>query len=61
MMPILRFEKSLVIQDFVQFAQKNNLDLSDLLIAHSALFDDCEKILTFDKRASRLSVFEWVK
>ena len=36
LMPVLRFEQQPAIQKFLQNAQKNSHDLSDLLIAHSA-------------------------
>ncbi len=57
-MPILAFEAQPAIQGFISSAQKTKLDLSDLLIAHSAVFSGCERLLTFDKRASKLEFFE---
>ena len=37
------------------------IDLSDILIAHSALFAGCECMLTFDKRASGFGLFELLR
>lgn len=58
LMPILKFEKKSVIQEFSQAARNNNHDLSDLLIAHCARADGCEKTITFDKKASQYTLFE---
>ncbi|CAN2039473.1 hypothetical protein GMMP15_1290003 [Candidatus Magnetomoraceae bacterium gMMP-15] len=36
-------------------------DLSDILIACSAKFSGCETVLTFDKKASKSSLFELIR
>ncbi len=41
--------------------QKTKMDLSDLLIAHSAKSSGCECVLTFDKRASNFALFELLR
>lgn len=61
MMPILKFEHQTVLQKFILKARDNSYDLSDLLIAHSAQFQGCETVLTFDKKASKYVRFELLK
>lgn len=58
LMPILAFEAQSAIINFVSSAKETKIDLSDILIAHSALFAGCECILTFDKQASGIGLFE---
>ena len=58
LMPILEFETQSAILNFVFSARETKMDLSDLLIAHSAKFSGCECVLTFDKRASNFRLFE---
>ncbi len=58
LMPILKFETQSAILNFVSSARETKMDLSDLLIAHSAKFSGCECVLTFDKRASNFRLFE---
>jgi predicted nucleic-acid-binding protein len=60
LMPILKFENQVVIQRFVFSARETKIDLSDLLIAHSAKISGCESVLTFDKRASKSELFELI-
>jgi len=60
LMPILKFEAKSAIQDFVLSGRESDLDLSDILIAHSAKFSGCACVLTFDKRASNFGFFELV-
>lgn len=57
-MPILAFETQPAVQMFVVSTQQNNFDLSDLLLAHSAAYSHCEKVYTFDKKASKFNLFE---
>ncbi len=61
LMPILEFEGQSMIMTFVSSARETKIDLSDLLIAHSAKFSGCERVLTFDKRASNFDFFELLK
>ncbi len=58
LMPILKFETQPAILNFISSARQTKMDLSDLLIAHSAKFSGCECVLTFDKRASNFRLFE---
>ncbi len=58
LMPILEFESQSAILSSVSSAKETKMDLSDLLIAHSAKCSSCECVLTFDKRASNSVVFE---
>ena len=61
LMPILEFEAQSAIRSFVTSARENKTDLSDLLIAYSARFAGCECVITFDKEASNLELFELLK
>jgi predicted nucleic-acid-binding protein len=61
LLPILKFEHHSAIQKFILIALTNKCNLSDLLIAHSAQIQGCEKVLTFDKKASNFSLFELAK
>ncbi|MBF0208878.1 MAG: type II toxin-antitoxin system VapC family toxin [Oligoflexia bacterium] len=61
LMPVLKFECRLTLQQFIDSAQGNKYDLSDLLIAHSAKTNGCQAVLTFDKKASKFSLFELIK
>ncbi len=61
LMPILKFEHPSALQQFIHAAQGNGYDLSDLLIAHSAKHQGCEKIITFAKKSSKFNLFESAK
>ncbi len=61
LMPILEFEAQSAILNFLSSALDTKMDLSDLLIAHSARFSGCESVLTFDKRASNFWLFQLLK
>ena len=60
-MPILIFEAESAVQSALAAAQISKIDLSDLLIAHSAKFSRCDAVLTFDKRAANFALFEQLK
>ena len=61
LMPILKFEDQPIIQRFIFLAHENKIDLSDVLIACAANLSGCEKILTFDKKASKFELFELIE
>lgn len=61
LMPILEFEAQSAIRSFISSARENKTDLSDLLIAHYAKYSGCDSVITFDKRASKLGLFELLK
>lgn len=61
LMPILKFENQSVVQQFIHTAQGNRYDLSDLLIARSAAEQGCEAVITFDKKASKYTLFELIQ
>ena len=61
LMPILKFEAQPTIQRFIFSARENKIDLSDILIACAAKISGCEKILTFDKKASNFELFELIE
>jgi predicted nucleic-acid-binding protein len=58
LMPILRFEGHETIQRFLFSAHGNHVDLSDILIGCSAKSSGCDHVLTFDKKASKIELFE---
>lgn len=58
LMPVLKFEQRQVLQQLIHSAQENKVDLSDLLIAHSAGINGCDAMLTFDKKASKFKLSE---
>ncbi len=58
LMPVLDFEKQTVIRDFIIASENSTFDLSDILITQSANFSGCSVTLTFDKKASKFSLFE---
>lgn len=60
LMPIMKFEQLSVLQEFLQTAPSNNVDLSDLLIGCSAKGQGCEALLTFDRKAAKYGIFELV-
>lgn len=61
LMPVLKFEHRTALQQFLSSAQGNRCDLSDILIAYAAKINGCETVLTFDKKASKFSLFEMMK
>ena len=61
LIPILEFEIQSVLLNFITSARETKIDLSDLLLAHSAKFSGYESVLTFDKRASRFGLFELLR
>ena len=61
LMPILEFEAQSAIRSFINSARENMTDLSDLLIAHHAKYSGCASVITFDKRAAKLELFELLK
>jgi predicted nucleic-acid-binding protein len=61
LMPVLNFETPEVIQRLIVSARETTLDLSDLLIAHSARRLGCYSVITFDKRAAKSEFFERLK
>ncbi|HIJ57733.1 MAG TPA: type II toxin-antitoxin system VapC family toxin [Deltaproteobacteria bacterium] len=61
LIPILEFEAQSAILSFVSSAKKTKIDLSEILIAHSALSAGCECLLTFDKQASGFRLIELLK
>ena len=60
LIPILKFENQSAIQHFIFSAREANIDLSDLLIAHSAKSSGCECVLTFNQKASKFKHFELI-
>ena len=61
LMPILKFEAQPTIQRFIFLARDNKIDLSDVLIACTAKISGCERVLTFDKKASKFEFFELIE
>jgi len=61
LMPILDFEAQSAIRNFVSSAREDKGDLSDMFIGHHAKYLGCDSVITFDKRASKLGLFELLK
>ncbi|MDM8522067.1 type II toxin-antitoxin system VapC family toxin [Desulfococcaceae bacterium HSG8] len=61
LMPVLKFEHPMALQQFLCSAQGNKCELSNLLIAYAAKINNCETVLTFDKKASKFNLFEMIK
>lgn len=57
-MPVLQFENSDVIQKFLSYASKTNIELEDLLIGVISQEAGCDSTITFDKKAAKSSLFE---
>ncbi len=60
-MPIFDFEADRVLDLLLLSGRNTNVDLSDLLIAHSAEYSGCDAVLTFDKKASKFPFFQLAK
>ena len=58
LLPVFEFEQREAVQAMLQTAGNDPLDLPDLLIAKSALWNGCECVVTFDKKAARSDAFE---
>lgn len=58
LMPVLKLEGHAAIQGFIASSREVKLDLADLLIAHSAKSSNCERVLTFDKKAAAFKYFK---
>ena len=57
LLPVLRFEQQPVARSFISQATQSNSGLADLLIGESCKASGCESVLTFDKGASKNSLF----
>lgn len=60
-LPILKFEGQPTLKRFLIDAQENSADLSDVLIACSARMSGSKTVLSFDKKAAKIGIFELVK
>jgi predicted nucleic-acid-binding protein len=60
-MPILEFEAHPAVRKFIDSAPESNTDLPDLLIGQTARHSGCERVLTFDKKASEFEIFELIQ
>lgn len=56
-MPTLVCEHAAMLNSFIDSANNNNLDLSDLLIGYVGHNAKCETTLTFDKKAAKSVLF----
>ena len=61
MLPFLIFEQPVVLHQLLQISENDNFDLPDLLIGLSAQANGCESVLTFDKKAAKHHLFEYLK
>jgi predicted nucleic-acid-binding protein len=58
MMSLLVFDNADAIQKFITSAEKNKIELEDLLIGILAREAGCQATITFDKKASKSELFE---
>lgn len=58
---VFEFEKAPVIEALISEGRHQKADLSDILIAQAAASCGCETVLTFDKKAAKLSHFDLLK
>lgn len=56
-MPVFEFESMDLLHDFLNDAMVSNFDLPDLMIAHASRASGCNEVITFDRKASRHSMF----
>jgi predicted nucleic-acid-binding protein len=56
-MPVLRFQAANCVRELVQAGRSGNLDLADILIGLYARDLGCDLTLTFDRKASKSSLF----
>ncbi len=59
-MPIFEFEFQAAVQAMVASAHLSSTDLTDILIGQSARVSGCDVVLTFDKKASGIDLFELI-
>lgn len=57
LMPVLRFQAANCVRELVQAGRSGNLDLADILIGLYARDLGCDLTLTFDRKASKSSLF----
>ena len=50
-----------VIDGLLDDGPKIQADLADIMIAHAALATDCDRVITFDKRAAKHPIFSLLK
>ncbi len=60
-MPVFEFEALAAVQGMVISAKMSSTDLTDILIGQSARVSGCDSVLTFDKKASRIDMFELIE
>ncbi|MBN2000493.1 type II toxin-antitoxin system VapC family toxin [candidate division KSB1 bacterium] len=58
LLPVLKFDRQTVIQQFIHIAKENRGDLADLLVAQTAKNQGCRAVITFDKKAAKSDMFE---
>lgn len=51
-------ESTETVLQFLEDAETSSYELSDLLIAYSSKTNGCDKVYTFDKKASKHALFE---
>ncbi|MDA3926799.1 MAG: type II toxin-antitoxin system VapC family toxin [Kiritimatiellae bacterium] len=60
-MPIIEFESDYVLDQMIVTARNTRQDLSDILIGYASENAGCNSVLTFDKKASKLPMFELLR
>ncbi|MFO7937650.1 MAG: type II toxin-antitoxin system VapC family toxin [Kiritimatiellia bacterium] len=60
-MPIIEFESDYVLENLFLTGKNTRQDLADILIGYASESSGCKSVLTFDKKASGLPMFELLK
>jgi predicted nucleic-acid-binding protein len=60
-MPVLVLEQADAVFNSLRDAKTSNYDISDLLIAHTAIANGAEMVFTFDQKAANHVMFELLK
>ncbi len=50
-----------LLKEFIKRAEKSKLDLPDLLISLSAVYNNCQETITFDKKVAKSNLFKLLK
>ncbi len=58
LMAVIEFEKSDLVQEFINLSGDSELELDDLIISLAGKSYNCESTVTFDEQASKSGLFE---
>jgi predicted nucleic-acid-binding protein len=61
LMPVLKSNQQRTLKQWLHTARGNKMDLTDLLIAHSAKTNGCEGVIIFDKDVVKFNLYDILK